>query len=202
MLKARLLHDPVVQRPVVLKLQRAQGMRHALKGILQRVGKVIHRVDAPFVTRIVMCHVGDAVDYGISHVHVRGSHVDLRAQHPASVGELPVFHPLKEVQIFFHAAVPPGTVFPRLRQRAAVRADLLGREVADEGFSLFDQGDGRFIHSVKVVRGKVQAVFPVRAEPGHIGLDRIHEFRALFGGIGVVKAKVKTAVILLRGPVV
>ena len=59
--RLQLIEKPVVQRPVILELQRAQRMRDALEGIGQRVREVVHRVDAPGVAGALMRDVPNAV---------------------------------------------------------------------------------------------------------------------------------------------
>ena len=50
--------QPVVERPVILELQRAQRVRDALERVRQRMREVVHRVDAPGVARPVMASRG------------------------------------------------------------------------------------------------------------------------------------------------
>ncbi len=45
-------------------------MRDALDGILNRVRKVIHWIDAPLVSCVVVCHVRHTVDYRVSHIQI------------------------------------------------------------------------------------------------------------------------------------
>ena len=58
---------PVIKRAMRLKFQRAQRVRNALERVLNRVSKVVHRIDAPLVALAVMVHVADAVDDRVSH---------------------------------------------------------------------------------------------------------------------------------------
>ena len=88
----QLRYHPVVQRTVILKLQRTQRMRHALNGILNRMRKIIHRVDAPLIARVMVRHPGNPVDHRIPHVNIRGGHVDLCPQHLAPVREFSGAH--------------------------------------------------------------------------------------------------------------
>ena len=75
------IHHPVVERAVVLELQRAEGVRDPLDGVLERVRVVVERVDAPRVARAVVVRVADAVEDRVAHQHVGRGHVDLGAQH-------------------------------------------------------------------------------------------------------------------------
>ena len=87
--------EPVIERPMVLKFQRADRMRHLLNRILKPMRPVIHRVDAPLVALAVMLGVEDAVHDRIAHVQVRRGHVNLRAQGARAIGELSGPHALK-----------------------------------------------------------------------------------------------------------
>src|SRR5262249_46910790 len=61
---------PVVQRAVVLELQRANRMRDALDGVRLAVGEVVHRVDAPLVADVRVRGVQDAVHDRVAQVEV------------------------------------------------------------------------------------------------------------------------------------
>ena len=63
-----LLDDPVVERPVVLELERADRMRDALERVADAVRVVVERVDAPLVAGAVMPRVADAVDRRIAQL--------------------------------------------------------------------------------------------------------------------------------------
>ena len=51
-----------------------------LDGVLDGVGEIVHRVDAPLVALAVMLGVLDAVDGRVTHVHVGAGQVDLGTQ--------------------------------------------------------------------------------------------------------------------------
>ena len=137
------LEAPVVERAVVLELERADRVRDALDRVRERVRVVVHRVDAPRVARAVVGRLADAVERRVAHVHVRRRHVDLRAQRARAVGELAGAHAAEEVEVLRDGAIAVRAVRARLGERAAVLADLLGREVADVGLALLDQLLGR-----------------------------------------------------------
>ena len=107
---------------MILEFERAHGMRDALDGIRLPVGVVVHRINAPLVSRAVMFGVQDAVHHRITHVQVRRSHVDLRPQNSCTVRELARPHPFKQIQVFFHRPVAIRTVLAGLGQRAPVLA--------------------------------------------------------------------------------
>ena len=63
---------PVIQRPMVFKFKRAQRMRDTFQRVLDRVRKIVHRVDAPRRSRAMMRHMIDAVNHRITHIEVSG----------------------------------------------------------------------------------------------------------------------------------
>ena len=198
----QLPHHPVVQRTVVFKFQRTDGMRDALDGVLDGMGEVVHGINTPFIAGIVMCHMRHTVDDRITHIHIGRGHVDLGAQHLLSVPIHAVLHVLEQFQVLFHAAVPVRAVLARLGQRAAVFPDLLRAQVADVCLSLFDQLHRSLIHLREIIRREEQPVLPVRAQPLDIFLDRLHELYLLLGRVRVVKTHIKLAVVLFCQPVV
>ena len=82
---------------MVLKLQGTDGMGNMLNGILDRMGKVIHRVNAPCIAGVVVCHTGYTVDDRVSHVDIRRSHINLGTKHLLTILILALFHFLKKL---------------------------------------------------------------------------------------------------------
>ncbi len=93
----QLIQEPVIQRPVVFKLNRAQGMGDALQGIGLPVRPVIHGINAPAITCAVMALMQDAVHDRIPHIHIGMGHVNLCPQHFGAVFEFSRLHPLEQV---------------------------------------------------------------------------------------------------------
>ena len=117
---------------MVFELQRADGVRDALDGIALPVRVVVHRVDAPFVAGAVMLGVQDAVHDRVAQVEVGRGHVDLGAQRARAVGEFAGLHAREQIEILFDAAIAIGALLAGLGEGAAVLADLVGGEVADD----------------------------------------------------------------------
>ena len=67
-------------------------MRDAFDGIRNRMGVIVHRIDAPLITRHMVRSVADAVQQRIAHLHVRVCHVNLGAQNMLAVFEFPFAH--------------------------------------------------------------------------------------------------------------
>ena len=167
-------------------------MRDVLHGILDRVGKIVHRIDAPLVARGVVRHVVDAVDGRVAHVEVAGGKVDLRAQRHGAVRELTGLHAAEEVERLLDGTVAVRAA-GRGRQVAAVFAHLLGRQLADIGKTLADEILCALVHLVKILGCIVKTVVPGKAEPADILFDGFDVFRVFFCGVRIVHAQVADA---------
>jgi hypothetical protein len=95
----QLFDEPVVQRPVVLELQRADRMRDAFDGIRLAVRIVVAWIDRPFGAGARMMRMQDAVQHGVAQVDVAGDHADLGAQHARTVRKLAGLHAAEQVEI-------------------------------------------------------------------------------------------------------
>ena len=190
------LDHPVIERPVRLKFQRADGMGDALIGILQGMGEVIHGIDDPFAARAVVFGMADAIDHRVAHVDVGRSHIDFGPQHLFAVGESAGPHLLKQLQVFLHRTAAEGAFLPWLGERPPGLADLLGAQVADKGQPFFDEPDGAFVHIFKII-GCIELIFPGKAQPMDILFNGADIFLILLGGVCVVIAQIARAAVLL-----
>ncbi len=118
----KFVEKPVIERTVVLILQRAHRMGDALQRIGLPMCEVIHGIDAPLVTGAVMFSVQDAIHDRVAHVHIGRGHVDFCSQGQASVIKLTRAHTFEQVQTFFNGAVAPWAVSAGFSQRAAIFA--------------------------------------------------------------------------------
>ena len=190
-------YDPVIERTVILKLQGTDRMCHAFDCIFDRMCKIIHRIDAPFISGIMVCHMCHTVNDRITHIDIRRCHINLCTQYLFSVCIFAILHCFKQLQIFFDATVTVRAFFSRFCQCPSVLANLLRCQVTDIGFAFFDQLHCCFIHLVKVIRCEKQSVFPVSTQPFDIRLDGLYKLNSLLGRVGVIKTHVKLAVIFL-----
>ncbi len=86
------------------------------------MGKVVHRIDAPLITRAVMLCMHDTVHHRIAHIQVLRSHVYFGAQSARTIGKLSGPHALKQVEVFCYRPVAPGTLPAWLGKGAAILA--------------------------------------------------------------------------------
>ena len=95
-------------------------------------------------------------------------------------------------------AVAERAVLAGLGQRAAGGAHLVLRLVVDIGLAGADQVLGPVVEPLEIIRGVVEVLAPVEAEPAHVALDRVDIFLLFLGRIGVVEAQMAAAAEFLR----
>ena len=110
---ADVVQHPVVQTTVILKLQGTQRMADAFNRIRNTVGKVIHRVDAPLVTGLMMMDETHPVQHGITQHHKGRCHVDFSPQTGGAFRKLTIAHAGKQAQVFFNRPIPVGAAATR-----------------------------------------------------------------------------------------
>ena len=185
----QLFKEPVVERAVDFKFQRAEGVGDAFDGVFEAVSPVVHGIDAPLVARAVMGGMEDAVHDGIAEIDVRAGHVDLRAEDLFAIREFACAHAFEEIKILFDGAVAPRTFLAGLGQRATRFADLVCRLVIDVGEALLNHENGVFVHLFKIVGCVADVAFPIEAHPMDVLLDGVDIFDILLDGIRVVHAE-------------
>ena len=194
----QVLDQPVVKRPMILEFQGTDRMAHPLDRIRLPMREIVGRVDMPRVAGARMRAVQNAVEHRVAHIDVAGRHVDLRPEHPLTLGELPGPHAGEQVQALFRRPVAIGAIPARLGQRAAILPHLVGRQIVDIGLARADQMHRPVVKLLKIVRREIEMLAPIEAEPAHVRLDRVDIFVLFLGRIGVVEAQVAAAAELLR----
>ena len=187
---------------MILKFKSAQGVRDVLDRVLDGMRVVIHRIDAPLVTCVVMGHVRYSVEDRIPHVHVGTGHVDLRTKGLLPVSELAVLHFCEQIEVFFNTSVSVRVVPAGFFKSTAVFSHLLRRQVGDVSFPFFDELHRDLIHLIEIIGGKKEPVLIIGSEPRDVLFDGLHKLALLFGGICIVKAEVEFAAVFLRHAVV
>ena len=145
-----------------------------------------------------MLNVADAVDDRVAEVKVAACQVDLCPERSGALGEFALAHPLEQIQIFLDGAVTVGGD-GGLADVAAVFPELVRRQVADVGQTLFDQLHGVFVVLFKIIRAVEEAVAPVKAQPVDVVLDCLDVLRVLLGRVGVIHAQIAQTVEFFRG---
>ena len=177
---------PVVHRTKVLELERAYRMRHSLDRVLERMRVSVQRINAPLISRVVMCRVLYPVDDRISHIDIRRCHIYLSPEHHRPVFIFSVAHLMEELHALFGRSVAVRAVLPRLLERASLRFYFFISLFIDEGFSFSDQLLRRFIHRVKVIRRPAD-LFPFETEPLYVTLYGFDIFLVFFRRVRIIE---------------
>ena len=184
------LQHPVVERPMILEFQRAQGVSNTLHGIGNRVGEVIHRVDAPLVTGLVMVCVADTVKNRIPQVDIGRGHINLGPQHQLTVLVFAITHITEQLETFFYRAIPIRAVPARSLQGTTELRHLVCCQRTDIGLALCNQLFGEVIDGIEVIRGVTDVTAPGVAQPLYILLDGINVLLGFLLGVGIIKTQV------------
>ena len=194
----QVVDEPVVERPVVLELQRADRVGDALDGVGLAVGEVVGRVDAPGVARARMLRVEDPVQDRVAQVDVRRRPCRCgRAARELRRGTRRRACARRGRGSPRPAGPARGCSRPGSVKRAAVLADLVGREVVDVGLAGPDEVDGPLVELLEVVGGEVEVLAPVEPQPADVGLDGVDVLLLFLHGVRVVEAQVAAAAELL-----
>ena len=186
-------HQPVVQRTMILELERAERMRDALERIRQRVRVVVHRVDAPRVAGAMVGRVANPIERRVAHVEVRRRHVDLRAQHVRAVRELAGAHPREEIEVLLDRPVAVRAVASRLGQRAAIARESRRRSGCPRTPCRAGSARRRTRRAARSSRTRTEQRVPLEAEPLHVLPDGVDVLDVFLGRVRVVEAEVAGA---------
>ena len=113
--------------------------------------------------------------------------MDLGAQHLGAFVEVACFHAAQQIEIFLRRPVPMGTVPARLRQRAPVLAHLVRRQIVHIRIAALHQVFGPRIELLEIVRGVIEVLAPIVAQPAHVLFDGVDIGLLFFCRVGVVE---------------
>src|SRR5262245_9666697 len=168
-----------------------------MRDVLDRIGltvcEVVAGIDAPLCAGARMRCMQDAIERGIAHIDVAGAHIDLGTQDTPAGWKFARAHATEEVEVLIHAATAVGTILAGLGERAAIGAHLVLALVIDIGLASTDQVLGPIVELLEIIRGMIEVLAPIEAEPAHVTFDRVDVFLLLLGGVGVVEAQVAAA---------
>ena len=126
------------------------------------MSEVVHGIDSPLRPRAVMRYLDDAVDDGVTEVHVGRSHIDLRAKDHRAFLELARIHPMEEVQTLLSGSITEGACRPSGSGRTLLSRYLFGCLLIDISMTGEDELLGEAIQAIEVVRS-IEDLSPVEA---------------------------------------
>ena len=109
----------------------------------------------------MMARVANAIQNGVTQIHIAGGHIDLCPQHPLTVGEFTSAHALKQVAVLIDAPISEWAIAPRLRQGTAILAGILSRQIAHISEPLINEIQSPLIKLFEIARGEAHLTRPL-----------------------------------------
>jgi hypothetical protein len=185
------LDHPVVERPMVLELERAQRVCDALQRVRNAMRVIVERIYAPLVAGTVMSNMTDAIDRRIAQVDVRARQIDLESQHVRAIRNSPSFL-AKSIEVSRPSDRGTGCAPD---WHAAKMAHLFGRRAVDVGQARLDQVARKLVQTIEIVGGVIEMGAPIESQPSHRGLDRILVLDVLLDRVGIIESQVTNAAV-------
>ena len=194
----KILNEPIIQRFMIFKFQRAYGMRNAFNRIRLTMSKIVSGVNTPLITGLMVMRFTDTIQNRVAQVHIRRCHINSGAQHAGAFVKFAGAHTGKQIEVFSHAALTERAIFTRLSQSATVFARLIRTQIAHIGFALFNQVYRPGMQLVEVIGGIAHLSGPLKTQPANIIFDGVDVFLILFFRVGVIETQIADTAELLR----
>ncbi len=160
------------------------------------MGKIVHRVNAPVITGLMVMGKLDPVNHRVPHTDKAGGHINFCAQGTFALFKTTGTHFFKQRQIFGRAGVAVWAGFARLGQITAVFTHLLRIQEANIGQAFIDQLNGVTIQLLEIIRRVTHRARPLKAQPVHVTLNRFHKLYVFLFRVGVVKTQITLTLII------
>ena len=165
-------------------------MCNTFNSIFNRMSIVVHRVNYPFITCIVMFSFYNTINNRVTHNDIRMCHVNFCTQHLFTIIVLTVFHFFEEFQVFFYATITVRAIDTRCREITTSLFDFLCSLVIYIGFAKRNQFLSIFVHFTEVVGCIANLAIPFKAEPFYIFHDGVYVFNIFFCWVCIIKTKI------------
>ena len=178
------------------KLQGAETMGHPFEIVALSVREVIHGISIPLVAGTQMRDIHHPVEQRISEEHVRMSHIYLGSEHQSARSGLTAVHELKESQVLLHGPVTEGAVGTSLCGGALLLGYHFGTLFVHISSALANEPYSEIPQLLEIVTSIINMI-PLEPQPANVILYTLYVFCVLLHRIGIIKAKVASASILL-----
>ena len=107
-----------------------------------------------------------------------------------AVLELPGPHAAKQIEVFLDRTISERAFAPRLGERAAILAHLVGGQAVDVRLALAYELLSPLIELLEIVGRVVQVLAPVEAEPPDVALDLVDVLLRFLDGVRIVETEI------------
>ena len=154
---------------------------------------VIGWEDDPIGAGAHVVFAANAIHNRVTHLHVLVVHIDFRAKHLLTIGELAVAHASEQSRVLLDGSIAEGAVHTGSREAAPLFRDGVGVLVIDVGKTAFDELHRPVVELLEIVR-RVDDVVGFETEPANIFDDPIDVVLILGLGVRVVEAELGATV--------
>ena len=162
-------------------------MGNLLYIIALTVRPVVHGVNTPFVGRAVMALVHNAINNGVSHEHIRRTHINFCAQYMGSFGVISGFHFSKKLEIFVYCSTSKRAGGSGLGGGSFLKGNGFCALRIDISKAFFNQHFGPPVQLIEIIRG-ITFVGPRKAKPTNVFFDGVYILLLFFARVGIVKS--------------
>ena len=128
-------------------------MGNLLYIIALAVRPVVHGVNTPFVGRAVVALMHNAIKNGVSHKHIRRTHIDFCAKYMGSFGVVSGFHFSKKLEVFVYCSTPKGAGGSGLCGGSFLKGNGFCTLRINISKAFFNQQFGPSIQLIEIIRG-------------------------------------------------
>ena len=165
-------------------------MSNAFNSILDRMSKVIHRINVPFGSCPMMISINNAVKDRVTHNDVWICHINFSAKDLLTILVFSCLHLFKEGQVFFYRPISERWIRTWRREIAAGLTDLIRCLIIYIGLAQKDKLFRIVIHLREVVRCIAGLPIPGETQPFHISLNGVYIFPIFLSRVSIIKTKV------------
>ena len=91
----QVLEKPIIKRAMIFELKRAKRVSGSFQRVRQRVGEIVHRINAPPVPSALVGDFSDTVQSWVTQIEIGRSHINFGAQHMFTFFEITSAHGCK-----------------------------------------------------------------------------------------------------------
>src|SRR6266851_8162978 len=95
------------------------------------MGEIVQGVNAPRIPGAIVRRMHNSIEDRIPKLHIWIAHVNFSPQYVRTIWELPLTHPVEEVEVFLYTPIAVGAQFARRTNRPPVGADLFVGEAVN-----------------------------------------------------------------------
>ena len=119
------------------------------------MGEIIHRINAPFITSVMMLLMTDTINDRVAHMQIRRGHVNLGAQRFFPLGKFTGLHPFKEFEVLLRGTTATGAFLARLLRHPAIVLPFFRLKLTNISLAVLNELHRITVQLIEIFRGKI-----------------------------------------------